>query len=84
MAAGALAPDDADRLAAKKSVPFVARVIARRDRRSRRSHRPVSAFIGRPDAAPGRLVTAWREEGFTMSMTNDLQPRNQRGPARPV
>jgi putative PIN family toxin of toxin-antitoxin system len=26
----------------------------------------VSAFIGRPDAAPGLLVNAWREERFTM------------------
>jgi hypothetical protein len=26
----------------------------------------VSAFLGRPDAAPGRLVSAWRDGHFTM------------------
>lgn len=26
----------------------------------------VSAFIGPPDAAPGRLVSAWREERFAV------------------
>ncbi len=26
----------------------------------------VSAFIGRPDAGPGRLVAAWRDQRFTL------------------